>query len=272
VKDFIHAHRFADLHNGDQIIYSIANIENIHSAFNQIKNNPKPVILITANADLTIDDYLVNSAPQNLHRWFAQNGTSSNPKLTIIPEGLQPSYQSKTGDIGYPIASVKENILSSLPEITPTKFIYANFAVGTNPSFRQPVKDLCSNIEFIDWDENINFSSYESYNNENTIKYFYEKIKDYRATVCPIGNGLDTHRVYETLYCGRIPITFNKILHHKLYQHYPIVLLERVEDLSNYELLDSLITKEENKIWDKNLLDFSYWEKLIIDELNKIKI
>jgi hypothetical protein len=45
-----------------------------------------------------------------------------------------------------------------------------------------------------------------------------------------------------------------------------------VEDLSNYELLDSLITKEENKIWDKNLLDFSYWEKLIIDELNKIKI
>jgi hypothetical protein len=31
-----------------------------------------------------------------------------------------------------------------------------------------------------------------------------------------------------------------------------------VEDLSNYELLDSLITKEENKIWDKNLLDFSF--------------
>ena len=271
MHDFIHAHRFSDLHDGNQLIYSMATIEKIHIAFGSIKNSPNPVILITANTDVSIDDNLINSAPHNLHIWFAQNATSNHPKLRIIPEGLQPSYQSKTGDIGYGIAGVKENILSSLEETKPTKFIYANFAIGTNPAFRQPVKDICSRVEFIDWDENINFTSYESYNNEGTLSYFYKKIKDYRATVCPIGNGLDTHRVYETLYCNRIPITFSKVLYDKLYYQYPVVLLESINDLTNYKLLDKLITEQENKVWDKDLLNFSYWKDIIINEHNNIK-
>lgn len=271
MKDFIHAHRFSDLHDGNQLLYSIATIEKIYKSFELIKNNSNPVILITANADLNIDDYIINSAPSNLHIWFAQNATSNHPKLRIIPEGLQPSYQSKTGDAGYEIARVKENILSTLDESAPTKFIYANFAIGTNPTFRQPVKDICSSVNFIDWDESVNFTSYDSYNNENTLSYFYKKIKDYRATVCPIGNGLDTHRVYETLYSNRIPITFSKVLYDKLYYQYPVVLLENINDLKNYDLLDKLIKEQENKSWDKELLNFSYWKNIIINEHNVIK-
>jgi len=271
MNNFIHAHKFSDLHDGDQIIYSIATNQMILSSFGLIKNTTKPVILITANADLSIDDNIINSAPNNLHLWFAQNAVSNHPKLRIIPEGLQPSHQSKTGDIGYAIAGVKESILSSLKETNPTKFIYANFAIGTNPTFRQPIKDICERVDFIDWDVNVTYTSYESYNNVVSLEYFYTKIKDYRATVCPIGNGLDTHRVYETLYCNRIPITFNKVLYDKLYYQFPVVLLDNINDLTNYELLNILITEQEKKIWDKNLLNFSYWKEIIINEHNIIK-
>lgn len=270
MKDFIHAHKYSDLHDGVNIIYSIATPEKIHRSFDIIKSLKKPVILITANADTTIDDYWANLAPNNLHLWFAQNGISNNPKIRIIPEGLQPSYPSKTGDIGYEIAVIKEQVLDELVNTPPQKFIYANFAVGTNPPNRGPIKDLCEKIDFIDWDSGINFSSYESYNNVGSIRYFYNKINEYRAVVCPIGNGLDTHRVYETLYCGRIPITFQKELYELMYKNFPIVYLDSVDKLSDKSLLESLIRVEEGKIWDKNLLTFSYWKNLIDAELQSI--
>ena len=34
--------------------------------------------------------------------------------------------------------------------------------------------------------------------------------------------------------------------------------------------MDNLIKEQENKIWDKNTLNFSYWENIILDEKNKI--
>ena len=34
--------------------------------------------------------------------------------------------------------------------------------------------------------------------------------------------------------------------------------------------MDNLIKEQENKICDKNTLNFSYWENIILDEKNKI--
>lgn len=270
MKDFIHSHKFSDLHDDLKIIYTRGIDVNIHIAFNRIKQIGEKVILITANEDTTIDDNWINIAPTNLHLWFAQNGISDDPKIKIIPEGLQPSYGSKTGDMGYDIAVIKEKILSELEEKTPNNFIYANFNVGTNPIHRDPIKQLCIESDFITWDENINFSTYETYNNYETLKYFYNKILDYRSVVCPLGHGLDTHRVYETLYCGRIPITFDLRLYEKLYYRYPVVYLDDYTKLKDKNLMDTLIKEQENKIWDKDTINFSYWKNLILDEKNRM--
>jgi len=270
MKDFIHSHKFSDLHDGENIIYARGTEPNIINCLNIIRSMMRPVIFITANEDTTIDERWDSYIPSNLHCWFAQNGTSSNEKVRIIPEGLQPSYGSKTGDIGYDIAKVKETILNDLPEKTPTRLIYSNFNVGTNPPHRNLIKGICESSDFIDWDNNINFATYETYNNNDVIKYFYEKILDYRAVVCPIGHGLDTHRVYETLYCGRIPITFHKELYEKLYQKYPVIYLDDCEKLRDESLMNALIKKEEDKVWDKELLNFSYWSDLILLEKSKM--
>ena len=129
---------------------------------------------------------------------------------------------------------------------------------------------MCIELDFIDWDETVNFSTYENYNNYDSLKHFYTKISNYRAVVCPLGHGLDTHRVYETLYCNRIPITFDLKLYEKLYHIYPVVYLDDNEKLKDENLMDNLIKEQENKIWDKNTLNFSYWENIILDEKNKI--
>jgi hypothetical protein len=270
MKDFIHSHKFSDLHDGESIIYSRGTVSGILSSLSIISRMNRPVILITANEDTTIDERWDEYIPNNLYCWFAQNGISNNPKVILIPEGLQPSYGSKTGDIGYDIGHTKEVILNGLIEKKPTKFIYSNFNIGTNPPHRNEIKEICENTNYIDWENNVNFNTYEDYNNYDVIKYFYEKIQDYRAVVCPLGHGLDTHRVYETLYCGRIPITFHEKLYSKLYEKYPIVYLDNCEKLRDESYIDSLIKKEEEKVWDQKLLNFSYWGNLILSEKHKM--
>lgn len=270
--DFIHSHKFSDLHDGKYILYTRGTNVNIVSTLNEIGRMGNPVILITANEDTTIDNRWDHLIPSNLHYWYAQNGISDNEKVKIIPEGLQPSYASKTGDHGYDIAKIKENILNSLPEKNPNKFIYSNFNVGTNPPHRNQIKEISENVDFIDWDSNVDFNTYETYNNDVTLRYFYEKILDYRAVICPLGHGLDTHRVYETLYCGRIPITFHEKLYLKLYNNYPIVYIDDYEKLKDKSLMDSLIKTEESKSWDRDFLNFSYWCNLITLEKNKISV
>lgn len=215
---------------------------------------------------MTIDGQLLNQMPDNIYKWYAQNGLGSHPKLRIIPEGLQPSFGSKNGDIGYDIALTKEQILNDFIDVPPTKLIYANFAVGTNPPVRGYIKNLCESIDFIDWDNSINFSNYSSYNNFESLIYFYNKILDYQAVVCPVGNGIDTHRVYETLYLNRIPITFNTQIYEKLYYNYPVILLEAPEDLTNKNLLISRIQAVRNKKFDEKMLYYDYWQNLILND------
>jgi len=270
MKNFIHSHKFSDLHDNENIIYTRGTESNILGSLSLIGSMMRPIILITANEDTTIDERWDQHIPSNLHYWFAQNGISSNEKVIMIPEGLQPSYGSKTGDMGYHIGEIKENILNNLPEKSPTKLMYSNFNIGTNPPHRNKIKEICESVDFIDWDGNIDFTTYESYNNYEVLKYFYENILNYRAVVCPLGHGLDTHRVYETLYCGRIPITFHEKLYSKLYEKYPIIYLDDCEKLKDEELMKSLIKKEEDKVWDRELLNFSYWEELILSEKNKM--
>jgi len=271
MKNFIHSHKFSQLDNGDDLIYTRGDVVNIINVFDQIRGRNKKTILITANSDVTIDETILNQMPDNIHKWYAQNGLGNHPKLQITPEGLQPSFSSKGGDIGYDIAIVKEQLLNDLTDTTPKKLVYANFAIGTNPVFRGNIKNICDNSHFIDWDNTINFSDYGYYNNSETLSYFYNKILEYEAIVCPIGNGIDTHRVYETLYLNRIPITFNKSIYEKLYHNYRVILLENPEELNNESLILSQIESIKNKNFDKNMLYYDYWENLILTDYNIMK-
>jgi hypothetical protein len=263
MKDFIHAHKFSLLDNKENVFYTKGDIHNILNMFANIEKINKNVILITANSDVTIDENLIKHLPRNVYKWFAQNAMANHPKLEIIPEGLQPSFQSSNGDIGYEIAKVKEDILSSIEDTVPKKLVYSNFAIGTNPTVRSKIKDLCHTADHIDWDESIDFSDYHNYNNINSLHYFYNKIKEYESVVCPIGNGIDTHRVYETLYLNRIPIVFNEKIYNKLYVNYPIILIDENDLMDETKIKEKIIETKKNN-FDENMLFFDFWKNKIL--------
>jgi hypothetical protein len=162
--------------------------------------------LITHNSDHSISskhiEYIKNP---NLEKWYAQNVEYEHEKLIPIPIGVaNPEWPH--GDI-----SVLQKTIDQ--KYNKQNIMYANFNVKTNPNQR---KYCLENIpsEFVD--NNVPFETYL----ERTAKSYF--------TICPLGNGIDSHRIWESLYLKSIPVvenTYNISYMSKKY-HFPIILIE----------------------------------------------
>lgn len=96
--------------------------------------------------------------------------------------------------------------------------------------------------------------------------FLFHKIMNYKMVLCPAGNGIDTHRLWETLYSNRIPITI-KAGNYKIYELYeklPIVILDRPQELLDYGLIDSKYQEVINKTYNMDLLKVDYWKDIIL--------
>jgi hypothetical protein len=87
--------------------------------------------------------------------------------------------------------------------------------------------------------------------------------------VCPAGNGVDTHRLWEVLYSNRIPITV-KIGDFKIYELYnklPIVVLENMDDLLDLELIYKKYNQIKINYENIGMIDFNYWKNKILESI-----
>jgi len=253
--DFIQINKFSKLHDGDKIIFCKTDF--IFEEFKNIEKIPHDVILITGNSDYPIDEHRFYSKPNNIKKWYAQNALINDEILIPLPIGLENKLESVRPGHGigyYDRVSEKEFLLSRSIVTPSTKRYYSNFNISTNHQYRSKIKNICINSSHIDWEE---------YN--LSLTEFFNKILEYEAVICPIGNGVDTHRLWEVLYSNRIPITI-KVGNFKIYELYeklPIILLDSENDLYDEKLLDEKLNKIKNKQYDISLLDMIYWENLI---------
>ena len=138
-----------------------------------------------------------------------------------------------------------------------SNLIYANFGVGTNPEWRNKVKEVCKKIDYITvQDANL------------TYPEFVSNVISHEAVICPVGNApngdADTHRAYEVLYSNRIPIMFShkqKHLYETLYKFLPVVYLEDLEQLFDKAYIVEQLYLVKNKSREK--IKFSYWKEKI---------
>lgn len=126
---------------------------------------------------------------------------------------------------------------------------YMNFNIANYPSERQMIFDKFYNEDWVvkgDIGKTLN----------SRLK-FLQDIKLSKFVFCPRGNGVDTHRIWETLYMGSIPIVKYEKTHH-LFTDLPILFIKDWNDINE----DFLNEKYEDMIikdWNMDKLKIQYW-------------
>lgn len=255
--DYIWFNRFSALHDGINIIFCKADF--LESEFEHIRTLKNDVVLISGNSDAPIDEKNIKNIPKNIVKWFGLNALVNNEIIVPLPLGLENKIESERTGHGrcyFDRVAEKEALLNKnrTNDTMPVKGIYSNFVTKTNFWHRNIVKYISKISRHIDWD-----------NPNLTLNQFFEKIMEYKMVVCPAGNGIDTHRLWEVLYSNRIPITI-KMGNYKIYELYnkfPIIILNNTKDLFNERLIYQKYDEITSKYFDTELLDFNYWFKEI---------
>lgn len=223
------------------IIYS--NTEALDFLFEDLKQveHFKNLILITHESDLPITEKVFSSKPSCISKWFGINVFYENENLIPIPIGV-PGKFTEFYDKDY---KYEETLLSHKLDK-----IYINFRDNTNSKERSGLK---SYFEKKDW---------AVVDNDKIDPDEYQKnLKKYTYNLCPIGNGVDTYRIWETLVAGSIPVT-KKHPALNSFEKFPIIFLENLK----FDNLESLKLYSKNfNVSNLNFLDIKYWKKIIIE-------
>ncbi len=128
---------------------------------------------------------------------------------------------------------------------------------NSNPNQRYPCI-ICAQSFGILNDFKLQGESYMA----DQLRYLQRIQKSY-FVFCPEGAGIDTHRTFEALYLGAIPIVTRSRVTEELSKYFPLAILDKWEDFNPNMFSKSLY----QELWKPELvenLDFDiYFNKLI---------
>jgi hypothetical protein len=240
--------------------------------------NDKYILITTSNDDLCVpyfefpqyNTHLMSYVTkllehQNMIRWFTKNPCISHSKLMPIPLG--PKWQYTSHEF---FGEDKESILKILNDncIHPEKkfkdvdlktgLLYFNFSIGTtdNPLIKEH-KNVRRDVEKI-------FRSKKFlYNENNNFEGYIKELSNYKFCLSPPGRGVDTHRTWEALMVGTIPIMISTALD-SLFEKLPVIIVKDWNEIDE-EFLNKEYEKIHKKEYDFSILYSDYWK----NEINK---
>ena len=260
--DYIAGERFADLPKTTglkNLVYC-----KIDDANELLKNPPShDFVLITHNGDGNITsnptrqfDADSRLMPPNLKMWFGQNVCVEHERIVSIPIGLENSQWF--ANIG------KRQFLTNIqtrawaPRLI--NCVYANFNIATNPCERRYAFD-CVNGK--------NWCTVEMKNNGDDYENYVENLWKHDFVMCPDGNGVDTHRLWETLYVGSIPVVKMGV-NTKFYLDLPIMFVNDWNEIEQFLPRVSPNSFKTYNEWNYEKLTFKYWQDLIVKTCKSI--
>lgn len=219
---------------------------------------PQKFIIITHNGDNEINDNGVGYMdgrgnyiktdwfliPNNVIRWYATNVNTLNPVVEAIPSGLENNRwhveQRK-----------KERMLEKLQEPRIIRnLVYMDHSTTWNIGERRWLYEYLSDNPWV-----------TAINKGANFERFLENVYAHKFVICPRGNGIATHREWETLYLGAIPIQ-KRNLNNRFFIGFPICFVNDWTEVTE-EFLNKEYIRIQNLDWNKEMLTFEYWKNKI---------
>lgn len=202
----------------------------------------QPITLMTGNSDHNITNkYAKYLDSDSIRRWFSQNIHYEHNKLIPIPIGIANS-QWPHGNI-----DILDQIRSQNNE--KTNLVYKNFNSTTSSENRVHVDIATTN-------NGIPMSPPEHH------KQYLTNLSRSKFSICPFGAGVDSHRVWESLYLNTVPVVPDCPLFRYYSEELPFVL---VKDWTNITpaYLSNQYEELMSKSNDSKKLKLSYWRNQI---------
>lgn len=206
------------------------------------------ISVVTQHSDYEVNDEVMKTKPPCVRKIFGANTTTSDANAVPIPLGLGPPYCH--------ITPKSEHIkkLDTLRERS--KLLYVNFRPYTYPSERGIVIEKMRNFSSVC--NRVTIATPTTTDGTHFSEYLQEII-DHRFCVCPRGNGVDTHRLWESLYCRTIPVVRREPAHRN-FADLPIAFVDSWD-----EVTEDFLHNEYDRIcshdWNYSKLRASWWGK-----------
>lgn len=252
VRFGFHSNNEIKIKNGMKIYCWSLAVKNLFELIEQ--TNFKDIILISGDDDAsanpngnTVHHQDLNKIyaipklmPSNIKKWYAQNAEIVNNVMKPMPIGLCPPWGNGVSD-----ASQLSNIIM---DVSRTKLVYSNFTYSTNIWLRPQIfNTIIKNLG-----DKCTVQEYK--NSKESMYYYYKNIQEHHYVICPPGNGVDTHRVWESLYLGAIPIVEDSPMNRYFARFFPILVVERWCDITE-KFLKNKLEYFNKKEWRYDMLD-----------------
>jgi len=186
------------LEEGDRVFMKMGDIHTITDT-----PPSKKITLVIHNTDETFDDNMMEEVKPYVVGVYAVNCSAKDAKQ--IPLGFR--------DDQYTPHKVLHDVLNDTSKSSEKEILcFVNFNLDTNGGERTTAMNYFKEKPWATLNE-----AYMKMKGHNAISYHAPKIQDMRVefyttlkktkfVICPPGNGRDTHRVYETLFYGAVPV------------------------------------------------------------------
>jgi hypothetical protein len=210
------------------------------------------LVAVTHNSDRGATAELLGRLPAHVAAWHAQNVCHADPRLHPLPIGLE-------NERWFPELRKKQKILGlRAARVTPTRLLYVNHAIATNPTTRQRPYDLFAGEPWCTAVHGKNGSDFDGY---------LQGIADHFFVLSPPGNGVDCHRTWEVLYAGRVPILLRGP-YTALYRDLPVLLVDDWSEVTERRLRDEQARLLDGR-YDFDKLRLGYWRRQIRGEAGR---
>ena len=232
-----------EIKNGD-IVFCNSSYLSLFFKYLERLNKITSITLITSQSDFSVTKKVFINRPKSVTRWFAVNVAYKDNCLIPIPLGLANNYSPKN-------IRINDLVNFKFEKVKKVNKLYVNLRQSTNYKERENIENIFRNKEWVVIKEpNLSINDYIS------------DLNKYKFIFCPWGNGFDTHRIWEALYCGSIPITKSHV--GLSFGSLPIISFENFNNLS----IEKLITESNKKDYNFEPLNLKYWNQLIETEIN----
>lgn len=206
------------------------------------------ISVIAGNSDRNFEEVPINLLEYFEYSFLQNSQISDNNKIFTLPIGIE---NLRLGINGLP-----RNLRSTTPWIQRSRSIL----VG-------PFSPSHKSREIFLANETFRSSNFNSINGSVLPSEYAKIVQKHRFVICPRGNGIDTHRFWETLYRGSVPIVLRDPWSQSLKIHnLPMV---EVEEFSEDSIGQAVIAAEKSGAYDEfdpvNIpaLWIDYWKRFL---------